>query len=621
MNQSRQMMKKTRNRNRRILDWTWQILWTCLPILAFLSAAAINKCARGQFLDFKANITVIFILDGIYVICWLNWGFFDAKYAAGRRKRYSLRRWKWIGFVLLYSLILRMAQIGDIQRWDASIYYNTIRNGCAAFDFTFLNFLENFSVASHMTWGYMGILGIGEFLFEDSVVSWQMVNLVLTLICIYCLYCIMEKMLRGEDQKFIALSVCVLSSLPVFEGTFSYCNPDMGVAIFSILMIFCYIRKRWILLLFCMFLTVTSKETGILVVGGFTAGVFLLRFKEGEGNIIQKGIYAMKDYLCKEAAFICVCVSLIVIIYLIGGGKLWSMQSSSKSEFSTFTFIPSFVWNNIKQFFGLNFNWIPTILISICFGKVLWNRKRGKAVTRLKKPEMVAGILGGYLVNVIFYFFYITFTLPRYHIVIDIFWNILMLLCVSRYVERKNLRYALLGVYCIFLVFQSYTTIDPISTNIFIKHDTGSEIILTTQHPREDLLTISSGDYNVYNHQYNYISEAVEQILEEVNYNEKMDLVSFDLQEMVMDGIRWDTRNNKFTYKTSSLTIPINVVGGNDIYMVESGRKAVYIYYPQNGGSLEENMEHLRWYYEFYYRGEVKIQYGGTLYYWVGERY
>ena len=621
MNQNRQITKEVKNRNRRIWDWIWQILWIGLPILAFLSAAAVNKCMKGQFLDFKANIIVIFILDAVYVICWLVWGIFDTKCTIGRRKRHGSRRWKWIGFVLLYSFILRMAQIGDIQRWDASIYYNAIRNGCTVFDFTLLSFLKNFSVASHMTWGYMGILGIGEFLFEGRVVSWQTVNLLLTLICIYCLYCIMEKMLQGKDQKFIALSVCILSSLPVFAGTFSYCNPDMGVAIFSVLMIFCYLRKKWILLLFCMLLTVTSKETGILFVGGFTAGIFFQRFKKSEGNVVQRSIYAMKDYLCREAAFICICVLLLVVIYSIGGGKLWSMQSASKSEFSTFSFIPSFVWNNIKQFFALNFNWIPTILIGVCLGKAFWNRKRGGTVTRLKKPEIVAGILGGYLVNILFYFFYITFTLPRYHIIIDLVWNILMLLCVSRYVGRKNLRGALLGGYCILLAFQAYTTIDPISTNIFMKHDTGSETILTTQHPREDLLTISSGDYNVYNHQYDYISEAVEEILKEVNYNETMDLVSFDPQEMVMDGIRWDIWNNKFTYKTGSFTIPINVVGGNDIYMVESGRKAVYIYYPQNGGSQEENMEHLRWYYEFYYSGEVKIQYGGTLYYWVGERY
>lgn len=621
MNQNRQITKTIKIRNKLFLNWMWQILLICLPILSFLSAASVNKCIKGQFLDFRAIIIAVFSLDAGYVVCWLVWAFLDSKYTLSRRKKHYSGKWEWLAFVLLYSIIIRMVQLGDIQRWDASIYYNAIRNGCAAFDFTLLGFLENFSVASHMTWGYMGILGIGEFLYEGSTVSVQVVNLLLILICVYCLYCIMEKLLQGKEQKFIALSVCILSSLPVFAGTFSYCNPDMGVAIFSVFMIYCYMRKHWALVLFCMILTVTSKETGILFVGGFTTGIFLWRFKEGKGNIVQRGMYAMKDYLCREAVCVCVCVFIIAAIYLLGGGKIWSMQSASKSEFSTFTFIPSFIWNNIKQFLGLNFNWIPTILIGVCLGKAIWNRMSGGTVNRFNRPELIAGIFGGYLASVLFYFFYITFTLPRYHIIIDLVWNILMLCCVSRYMERINLRNALLGGYCILLVFQAYTTVDPVSIGTFMNHSTGSEIILTTQHPREDLLTISSGDYNVYNHQYNYISEAVEQILREVNYDEEMDLVSFDSQEMVMDGIRWDTLNNKFTYKTGILTMPINVVKGNDIYLVESGRKAVYIYYPQNSGNLEENMEHLRWYYELYYCGEVEIQYGGTLYYWVGERY
>lgn len=623
MEQNRQRMKEIRIRNKKVINWSRQLLLVLLPVLAFLTAAAISKCTKKQFSDFQGIIIFIIILDVLYVISWEIWAYWNIKLSSKRRRRKkrSLQNRMWLLFVLLYTIGIRVAQMGDIQRWDASIYYNAIRNGCSNFDFTLRSFLEGFSVASHMTWGYMGLLGIGEFLFEGSVVAVQAVNLVLTVLCVFCLYRIMERLVPGKDKKFIALAVCILSTLPVFAGTFSYCNPDMGLAIFSVLMIYCYLQKQWLLLFFCMLFTVASKETGILVVGGFTAGIFLWRFKSAEGKVSQRLRYAMEDYLCREAAVTGICVLIIGALYLLGGGRIWSMQSESKAEFSTFTVIPAFIWNNIKQFYALNFNWIATILIAVCLIKAALEKKSGTVRKITKKPEILAGISGGYLISVLFYFFYITFTLPRYHIIIDIFWNMLTLVCIGIYMDRIKLRNLILSIYCLLLVCQAYTTVDPVSEIAFIPHDTGSETILTTQHPREDLLTISTGDYNVYNHQYNYISEAVEQILREVDYQEGMDLVSYDSQEMVMEGVKWDRLHKEFTYEEGRMVIPVNVVKGADVYQVESGRKAVFIYYPQNAGNLDENMEHLRWYYDFYYRGEVKIQYGGTLYYWVGERY
>ena len=231
------------------------------------------------------------------------------------------------------------------------------------------------------------------------------------------------------------------------------------------------------------------------------------------------------------------------------------------------------------------------------------------------------GLLGAFLVNILFYCLYITFTLARYHIIIDILWNMLMLFCIGRYMDRMKLRNLVVSLYAVCLICQAYVTVDPVSRLAFISHDTGGGTILTTQHPREDLLAITTGDYSVYNHQYNYAAEAIEYILRDVDYYEGMDILSFMPAEMQINGILWDEQREEITYASGSTTIPLNIINGNEVYQVESGTEAVYIYYSQNGENQEENMEHLRWYYDFYYRGEVKIQYGGTFYYWVGRRY
>lgn len=600
------------------MDRAWQLLILVLPILFFLTSAVISKWAKGQAEGFLGSIITVLILDGIYAVCWGIW--------LAQRMDFSSRRKKqgrrWLLVVLLYTIGIRMVQIGDIQRWDASAYYIAIRNGCDSFIFTLGSFLKGFSVASHPTWGYLGILGSGEFLFEGRVEAVQFINLLLTVLCVYCLYCIMEKLLPEKDDKFIALSVIVLSSLPVFAGTFSYCNPDMGVAFFSIFMIFCYIRKKWILLLFCILGAVTSKETGVLAVAGFAAGVFLCRLKRGNGNLLQKVRYAMEDYLCREVLVVGICGLAAVAVYLANGGGIWNLQSESKAEFSTFRVIPSFIWNNMKQFFLLNFNWISTLLAAGCVGKAVWEKKR-KGIDRapFQYPELAAGLLGAFLVNILFYCLYITFTLARYHIIIDILWNMLMLLCIGRYMDRFKLRNLILSVYAVCLVCQAYVTVDPVSKAAFITHDTDGGTILTTQHPREDLLAITTGDYSVYNHQYNYAAEAIEQILRDVDYHEGMNILSFTPTEMQINGILWDERKDELTYDSSSTTIPLGVMHGSEVYRTESGSEAVYIFYSQNGENPEENMEHLNWYYDFYYRGEVKIQYGGTFYYWVGRRH
>ncbi len=623
MGQNRQKNNRIKFNNKKIINWLWQILIAVLPVLLFLTSAVVSKWIKGQAAEYQGSIIAVLVLDGIYLICWGIWGACRIKFPVKRRRR---KNWRWVFFTLLYTVGIRIVQIGDVQRWDASVYYNAIRNGCSSFDFTLRGFLEGFSVASHTTWGYMGILGIGEFLFEGNVVAVQVVNLILTVICVYCLYYIMRKLLPGENTKFIALSVVILSSLPVFAGTFSYCNPDMGVALFSVFMMFCYIRKKWILMFFCMLYAVASKETGILFVGGFTAGIFLWRIKSGNGNLFQRIRNAMKDYLCRGALIVGIAVLVAAVAYFGSGGRIWSLQSESREEFSTITIIPSFIWNNVKQFFILNFNWIGTAFaagcMGGCIGKVVLEKNKIEITGESsERQEVIAGIVGAFFVNILFYCLYITFTLARYHIIIDILWNILILFCIGKYAGRIRLRNLVLSLYAVLLVWQVYVTVDPVSMMAFITHDTGSEVILTTQHPRDNLLTLTTGDYSVYNHHYNYASEAIEQILREVDYHKEMDIISFMPSEIQIDGILWDGLNEELTYKKSRETIPLNIINGNEVYQVESGTEAVYIYYSQNGENQEENMEHLRWYYDFYYRGEVKIQYGGTFYYWVGRRY
>ena len=170
------------------------------------------------------------------------------------------------------------------------------------------------------------------------------------------------------------------------------------------------------------------------------------------------------------------------------------------------------------------------------------------------------------------------------------------------------------------LLIQSYVTIDPVSIHSFLQHDTGNSTILTTQHRRENLDTIAAGDYNVYNHHYTYIDKAIEQILRVTDYQEDMDIISDSPQEIKVDGVYWDMEKERLTYCASESTISINAIHGNNVNDMNGKEKAIFIFFPQNGGDVNEVMDHVRWYYKFSYMGEVNIAFGGKLYYWVGEK-
>lgn len=111
----------------------------------------------------------------------------------------------------------------------------------------------------------------------------------------------------------------------------------------------------------------------------------------------------MEDYLCREVLVVGICGLAAVTVYLANGGGIWNLQSESKAEFSTFRVIPAFIWNNMKQFFLLNFNWISTLLAAGCVGKTVWEKKRrGIDGAPFQYPELAAGLLGAFLVNILF---------------------------------------------------------------------------------------------------------------------------------------------------------------------------------------------------------------------------
>ena len=109
MEQRKQKRKRISKKGREI-DWAGQILIIFLPVLLFLTSAAISEWFDRQTADSPGRIIVILIVDSIYAICWGIWFAWRIPFHPGRiRRSWQNRGWLWT--VLLYTIGIRIVQI------------------------------------------------------------------------------------------------------------------------------------------------------------------------------------------------------------------------------------------------------------------------------------------------------------------------------------------------------------------------------------------------------------------------------------------------------------------------------------------------------------------------------
>lgn len=607
----------------KLLDWSCQLLIVLLPVLLFVTAACINK--RDEYDTFYSSFICVISADIIYLILWIGWLWYYKKKRSTRIKRRRKNRGnlRWLLITALYTAAIRLPQFSDTQRWDGATYYKYIVRGCENFDFTLSNFIEQFRAANHFTWGYFGILGIGEFLDPGGNIGIKWVSLLLTVGSMICIYFIFCYLFPEKSKRSITIASCAVSSVPIFAGTFSYCNPDMGIAIFMAYMICFFVRRKLILMMASMLLVVTSKETGVLVVGGFVIGIFLWRILDYKGTFQERLRYALKEPVCTITLTLSAVGLIGAVKYLIQGGSIWVMRFSNYQEFSTLMFRPCFIWNNIKQFLFLNMNWVSSTVIIIGIVKNFISRfgNLEKCINEREKGQnaVITGMVSGYCVSALFFCLYQTYTSPRYRIHMDVLWTMFAIYFFFKVIKTVRIRNMILEIYGAIMLIQAYVTIDPMSLLIFDAQDTGNSKILSVGYSDERLDPVS--EYTVYNHQYTYLNRLLEQVFRIVEYDDSMDILIENPIGVSEEGLYWDTFEKRLTYRESEKSVPVYMLPEATISYEPQNLRAVFLFIPQFSESPEEELEHIRWYYDMQYEGMVESSPGGgVIYYWAGNR-
>lgn len=580
---------------------------------AFMAAACISKIetAYRRPAVFASTIVISSIVFIFWIVQILT-------YLQDIRKH--KRKWnKALFFTVGFIIVCRLPQMGDMPRWDARTYYAMLRQACENYDFSISQLVKGFSLANHPTLGYAGILAIGEFLLPGQYIGLMIVNLILAAGTGYCLYQILEKIVPGADWKFYTLATCTVMSAPLILGTFSYFQPDAGTVYFFIITVYCYLYGKNLLLMFFLCMLALSKEVGCVAVAFFVFGAFLYSIlNRGDKTIVG----AISGFFKQPLGILSIAGGLLVLVYLISflksGGNIWNIQSDTIAGFSTFSFQSEFILFKLRQYFLLNFNWLIWGTNIILFIGSIFSKSKN---ADWKLTRYI--ILSVWVSLVVFYSSYITFVLPRYHVLIDTLGVMLMLIQLGSVNTGKAAK-LFTGAIGILLLIQSYYTVDPVSLAVFENYTTGNGRIIAEN--------LNDGtrqrDYAVYNHQFNYMDAAYEQVLRDVEYDGMMDIIAWeptiDSEIGGRKGIHmqnfWDTEKQEYSLIENENTISISVRSKEEMEEIpieERKKEAIYVHTQQYGVNQEYAERYINQDYDIRYQGTVVSSWGGTVIYYV----
>lgn len=488
--------------------------------------------------------------------------------------------------ILIIALGLRLPMLNQMPRWDGGEYYESLYRVVDNFQYSVSQFFVEYQLCGHPTLAYALIYSVGEIMFHGKVIGVNLVNLILTGITLGSLYGIIRKILPDISNNMAAVYTFIISVLPLFLGTFGYVNLDYALALFTVCAIGAYLYKYYLLLFICTICMVQTKETGTVLVAGMFCGICL------ENLLKYKKSNPIKKVLTDASVYVIGIVIVLQLLFMkwIGGVSNWATPNEhSQSMFrwnnngdNCFGWNTDYIVTKLKQFFGINFNWIFTlmIIVFICFF-IYQILKRDK----IRVPYEVTVILTILASFWAFSLIYITAILHRYNVISCILWALLAELLFHLFISKVKekgfsttvhscltmIKALILVVVSGLLVVESYLTIDPVTKQMFTVQSTGSSDIVYTGSSK--VLKPSLNDYMVYNNQYTYLDKALDFMLKDLDYDENTDIYLFTEQEQLrIEGnpyvydIYWDKVAKKRVLVENENTIKFSIIRQLDMF-------------------------------------------------------
>ncbi len=594
------------------------ILWFfCI----FFGASIVSRIRSGKTVPSGVYLYIIFVI-GIT-------GYYFYKRRRGHDKQREnlfsgIMQDKGLIAVLLASTLIRIPMFVHIQLVDGSVYYGVLQRVCSHFEYSLAYIWDHFRLCGHYAIVYTFFAAVGEFLFPGEVTGVLLITLILTDCALFCIY----KMLRGYwlnlSQREAAVGTMLVSLCPLFLGLFSNISLEALLVVFTIFLFYADYREQKIMKMVWLIAIVMTKETGLVIVGGYLAAHICVHLwttiKNKKGDIIYS-FFADYNVICAILGMI------LFFLYTIGqrGLFVW-FGMSQRSGSNLFTdFIDSlsggfpFLLQKLKMLFVLHFEWIPVLVILCC---ILCRVIRREKWVSFPGQTGFWGALGGFIAFNLCFFRY---QLGRYHIFsAAMIWLLAYILLCKTYGKRLD-NPAGLGIcsgLLILLVVQNFYYIDPFTNLVFERYNTGKGRMISTEINGGNF-----GDTFVNNFRYTYLYDLVDRMLKESEFDENTQVViPFERDYLVLDEyVGYDKERKRRVFceaPDGEKVIGIgqvlleDVLGENQEELPERG---VIYFMPYIECDEQEALRSAGQYYDISERREIS-NWGGTLIYYIMEK-
>jgi len=556
-----------------------------MGIIGLFATVAILTAKSRAVYSGPGIILLAVFMDLSTIICCL---LITVKHFKDICKRYLnyIKRNPLIFMLCTVFIVLAAFQFNLLPRGDANLYYGRLMFNAEKYQNTLESFVKDYIIWGHVIQGLSLFLAIGEMLFPRLVMGVYGVTLILTIISFLCLYGILGKFFPKTSKITKSLATAILIFNPYILGLFTYINPDYYACVFTVIMVYCYLKKFNILFIFFATVNALTKEPGIMIYCAFIGAALLTEFLRcEEKNFLKRSRKTILSV--KNMAYI-IPLILFLIFYMITVKQVIdNPRFEAKTSFhwdnngiDCFGFNLKYITDRLIQFFVSNSIYVTSIVCICGFFVYIYKLLRKRSIKLLSSVNMPAfmgliAILGSYT---IFTCLLLNRLCPRY-VTIGGFWLAVFAFASVHVLFRwKIVRNIVLGVLAILFLIQTYYNIDPYMHFRAYYIYTGKRFLYGAVYKEVDGKW--AGDSRNFNNEFTLYDSLLQSVLRQINPDEDTIIAQMMVphDETMINGLEtrvyWNTRTKKrtFDYKDPDsifLKVPI-------IYTPDEVQKYVY---------------------------------------------
>jgi hypothetical protein len=421
--------------------------------------------------------------------------------------------------VALPILIAVLPNINFSPIWDGAFYAQcVIRSVSEGFSLWTLNCANHPSLASFITPALAYKLSGG------ALWSIHVANLLLALCAVWCFLGILNALFPEAPQAERILGAACLSAMPVISASVLHTNADLGVFVFSVVLLFALLkRRRWLACLASAALPLT-KEVGLGIWVIILGSYILAEITRRDESYVSK---------LKKIFYFWTVISAPIAFWWYASGRLTRglpiLQPPLPGARATFlqnalSFSPFDVvlQSYLSSMFVLNFSWLLTLLILCGFagGTVRWAFGAFSKTGSMRRELIVCLFISILILLTRFKTFAnVRYFLPMFPVIL-----LAAFLALQSSIRWERIRILLLGIILVAFEASTFRLIDPLSKRVYGTFMFGKNEMLHMTSITGECCDLGR-DQIVYNTEFTYIDYLTNDLLADLKPSESLPIV------------------------------------------------------------------------------------------------